>query len=142
MPRYYRLLRLFVIVSSSVLLIHAVVYGPGRVLTLIPADHEHARFLYFTRIAVYILFLVGATTSAKRYLLASILLAAGLIGRSILETSISVGREWIAHFASVTVGQSVFVPVFYLLSFALPALLCLDSLREWRSQQKLGTKNG
>jgi hypothetical protein len=131
-----------VIVGSSILLLYSVVYGPGRGPTLIPADHEHAQSLYFLRITVYALFLVGASASGMRSFLPSVFLAVGLVGRGILETTISVGREWIAHSDSVTTGESVFVLVFYLLSFALPALLCLDSLREWRSRQKLETKKG
>lgn len=141
MPRYFRLSRALVIAGPSILLIHAVVYGPGRGLTLIPADHEHAQFLYVTRITVYLLFLVGASTSVRRSLLVWIPLTIGLIGRSILETSISLGRESVAHFSSLTFGAAVFVLVFYLLSFALPALLCMDSFREWRSRQKRETRS-
>jgi hypothetical protein len=140
MPRHFLILRLFVIVGSSILLLYAMVYGPGRGLTLILADDDRASRFHITRIAVYMLFLAGGITSAKRPLLASILLAMGLIGRAMLETTVSLGRQWMAYFTEFTPGESIFVPVFYMLSFALPALLCLDSFRAWRFLHKRATK--
>lgn len=117
---------------AAILLLHAIVYGPGRGITMIPAGNELSEPLYWLRMLVYGLFLAGALVAARNPLLAGALLAGGLLGRIVLEYFLSALREWIANFPMYTMGESAFVATFYLVSFVLPAALCSDSFRVWK----------
>ena len=130
MPRSTRIVCLLVLLSSSIFLLHALTHGPGRGIYHISPEHENANFLYLTDILVYILFLTGAWLSiSKSYLLAFVLLTIGLIGRSIFEALNSLGAAWLVNPAEYGTNETAWMIIFYLLSFVLPTLLCLDCLR-------------
>lgn len=135
MPRYFQLFRFLLIPSAAILLLHAFVYGPGRGITMIPEGNELSELLYCLRMLVYGLFLAGALVCVKRPLLASALLAGGMLGRVVMEYFLSALQEWIGHFSAYTLGGSAFIATFYLVSFVLPAALCSDSFRVWRMRR-------
>lgn len=120
------MLRLLVGLSSGILLMEALIHGPGRGLSLIPEDD----LLYgIIRILTFGLFLAGAILSGRRHLLAAIILCGGLLARATLELKYSSGRLWFDHLAEATPAETLLVLIYYLFSFVLPALLAIDCFR-------------
>jgi hypothetical protein len=143
MPRNLQVPRNFVIIGSLILLFNAIIYGPGRGPNPPVTDHEHAAALQLLRIVVYILFLAGATISNKHFFPASFLLAAGLIGRIVLEKTSSLGRGLIRELTMDSVNEAftaaltfIFIAMIYFSTFIFPLLLCLDCFRTWRSTHR------
>lgn len=77
-----RMLRSLVVLASGILLLHALIYGPGRGLTLIPADDQHYGLV---RLMAYGLIFAGAMLTAKMPRIAALTLYAGLLARAELE---------------------------------------------------------
>lgn len=133
MPPTLKILRFLMVPVATLLFVHSVVYGPGQGMTLIPADHARSWPLYFLRMACYGLMLSGVCFCGKRFLLAGMLLASGVLARAILELNVSVLRQWMELDMMIDPLTIALVTLFYLLSFAFPALMCLDCFRLWRS---------
>lgn len=131
------IIRALVILGSVLMLPVAIIYGPGRALTIIPADHEQAHLLYLTRIAEYVFFLLGAIASAKSSRGAWVFLFCGLLGRTYMEVSFSFATWAIITIKLLDLGRVIWILIFYVLTFILPALLFLDSLRDTGCSKRL-----
>lgn len=137
MNRIPPILRGTLIASSGFLLLHAVTYGPGMGITLIPNDEPWSAAAVLIRGLAYALFLLGAIASKKHLRMAILLLATGLICRGCLEIFISAIKY---SFQGITLQkvstdlagflkEVCLLAVFYWFSFILPALLLLDCIR-------------
>ncbi len=129
MPVRIRIQRLLVVLGSGLLLLYALIYGPGRGPTLISADDQSYGLI---RILAYGCFLAGAILVSRRAFAAVFILVVGLIARSVLDLKYSSGRLWFEHDGWSSLSASVLVLAFYLFSFVLPALLTIDSFRSLR----------
>lgn len=131
------ILRWTLIVSSGFFLLHAIIYGPGRGLTLIPYDEDWSGLAAVIRVAAYSLFLLGGLACKKHLKTAILLLAAGLIFRGTLEVFISAIKYLYQGVTFQKVCDNIpgflklssEILVFYWFAFILPALLLFDCNR-------------
>lgn len=108
------------LMAASVLLLQfAIIHGPGRGLTAFSADHPHAALLYYIRIAVYSMFLVGACLKVHRTWIPAVIIGLGLMGRAVLELAASVARGLVENLQNTTEVWvwSALVFLFYFASF-------------------------
>jgi hypothetical protein len=126
MIKIARILRLLVILCTGLFLLDFLTHGPGRGVSLIPAeDWQFALIKLFALVC----FLTGSILFLISAVAAFLILAAGILARSILELKYSVGKLcfndgwWYDHS-----GTSMVI-AFYIASFILPALLTIDCFR-------------
>lgn len=137
MPRSIQLQRLILGLGSGTLLLNAMIYGPGRGLTIIPGGDPATVLWDILRVYVYVMFLAGSIESFRFPRLAATLLFAGLVGRCVLEFRFSLVKLLLEKDASPELNESLLIGGFYLISFVIPATLFLDCLHELRRLRRL-----
>ena len=140
MPRYSIFLRLLLIPVLALLLFYAFVCGPGRGPTLISGDDPRALHFHIVQMPTYGLLLARSCLFMRRSLLGGMLLASGMVARAILELHVSVLREVVTPGNGRDLGIVAILTLFYLITFILPASLCLDSFRICRFRRRFVPK--
>lgn len=128
-----RILRLLVILCTGLLLLDFLTHGPGRGASLIPSEDWQFALI---KLVSLVCFLAGAIFFSRNAVTAFILLAVGLLARSILELKYSVGKLWFTESGWKEHAETPLVITFYIASFVLPALLTIDSYRCMRNKLK------
>jgi hypothetical protein len=126
--------RLFLILCTGLFLLNFLTHGPGRGVSLIPAEDWQFALI---KLLSLVCFLVGSILFSRNALTAFILLAAGLLARSILELKYSVGKLWFTDSGWNNHAETPMVIAFYIASFVLPALLTIDCFRNMRLKLRI-----
>ncbi|BDS07690.1 hypothetical protein NT6N_27300 [Oceaniferula spumae] len=121
-----KIIRVILILSSSLLLIHSCIYGAGRGITMIPAGDPLTSVLETVRIGTYFTMLLGMLMWKTRIHAAFWLLLIAILERSFLEYHVSVAKSVFYDWPAIRVTELSWVIIFYAVSYVLPACVLID----------------
>lgn len=125
------------VVGAGFLLLGSIAHGPGRGMSAMSQDDPHAWLYSVCQWVAYAGYGIGGLLCSSKPRLAAWVLLFSLISRCVMELQFSYLKLVLSMsdnaFDRISTEGTLLIGIFYLFSFVLPGLLCLNLIKRNRS---------